>query len=172
MAGDGPLARHLRGEHERLEAHLRAALDDAGRLDRAAFDAFRAGLLRHIAVEEKLLLPALREARRGEHHPLAARLRVDHAALTSLLVGTPAPELVGEIRSILGPHDELEEAPGGLYDDADATVADPAGLVERMRAYPPVRLMPYRDGPRVMRRAADALSAASRATLPRRSETP
>ncbi len=42
---------------------LRRALALAGEVDREPFDAFRAGLLRHIGIEEKILLPAAREAR-------------------------------------------------------------------------------------------------------------
>jgi hypothetical protein len=155
----GPVARHLAADHARLDARIaRAVAAPPGAVDRAAFDAFRAGLLRHIAVEEKILFPALREALGGEPHPHWVRLRIDHGAITSLLVPSPTPELVSEIRSILVPHDALEEGPGGVYARADALLGErAAALVERMRAYPPVKVAAYRDGPRVLRRAEDAL---------------
>jgi hypothetical protein len=154
----GPVARHLAADHARLDALLARAVATPGALDRGGFDAFRAGLLRHIAVEEKILFPALREARGGEPHPHWVRLRVDHGAITSLLVGTPTPALVEELRSILVPHDALEEGPGGVYERCDALLGErAAALLERMRAYPPVRVAAYRDGPRVLRTAADAL---------------
>jgi hypothetical protein len=73
-------------------------------------------------------------------------------------VPPPAPEIVQEIRSILVPHDALEEGPDGPYARADLLLGALApALVERMRAYPAVRVAPYRDGPRVLRRAEDAL---------------
>jgi hypothetical protein len=153
----GPVAGHLAADHARLDALLARAVAAPGAVDREAFDAFRAGLLRHIAVEEKILFPALREAL-GAPHPHWVRLRIDHGAITSLLVPPPTPELVSEIRSILVPHDALEEGPDGPYARADAVLGDrAAALVERMRAYPPVKVAAYRDGPRVLRRAEDAL---------------
>lgn len=154
----GPVSALLADDHARLDALLSRAVRLPDGVDLEAFDAFRGGLLRHIAIEEKILFPALREARRGEAHPDWKRLRVDHGALTSLLVPPPTHELVAEIRSILEPHNLLEERPGAVYDSADALPgAEAAALAERMRAYPPVKVMPYRDGPRVLHRAADAL---------------
>jgi hypothetical protein len=158
-----PIARFLASDHERLDALLTRAVRDRGALDRAAFDEFRAGLLRHIAIEEKLLFPAVREARGGEPHPDWKRLRIDHGALTSLLVPPPTEELVGEIRSILDPHNLVEEGPGALYESCDELLGGRAAeLQERMRSYPPVKVAPYRDGPRVLRRAEDALRVSAK----------
>ncbi len=156
--GGGPIGRHLSEDHARLDALLARAVAGDGPLSREPFDAFRAGLLRHIALEEKILFPALREASGGEPLPVLRRLRVDHGALASLLVPPPTPELVGELRSILDPHDALEEGPGGLYERCDALLAGRAQeILDRMRAYPPVKVAAYYDGPRVLRRAEDAL---------------
>ncbi len=154
----GPISEFLAGDHERLDALLTAALARPGGVDLDAFGSFREGLLRHIAVEEKILLPAAREARGGEPLPEARRLRVDHGALAALLVPTPTPELAAEIRKILRPHNALEEGAGGLYETCDALLsADAAVLLERMRAYPRVKVARYQDGPRVCRTAAEAL---------------
>jgi hypothetical protein len=54
----GPLTDLLAGDHTRLDGLLRRALTAGGAVDRAASAEFRAGLLRHISLEEKLLLPA------------------------------------------------------------------------------------------------------------------
>jgi hypothetical protein len=156
--GGGPITRYLAEDHARLDGLLARALAAPGGVDLDLFGAFRAGLLRHIAIEEKLLFPALREARGGAPHPHWVRLRIDHGALTSLLVPPPTPALVAELRSILVPHNALEEGAAAPYAAADLLLpADAAALLERMRAYPPVRVAPYRDGPRVLRTAADAL---------------
>ncbi len=158
MPGPGPIAQHMEEDHARLDALLVRAVATPGEVDRAAFDAFRGGLLRHIALEEKLLFPAMRSAGGDDAVPLARRLRVDHGALASLLVPTPTPGIVGEIRTILGPHNQLEEGAGGLYAKADALLSAEAGaLLERLRAYPPVRVAAHRDGPRVCRTAEEAL---------------
>lgn len=154
------ISRAMAEDHARLDALLRRAVSAPGGLHRGAFDAFREGLLRHIALEEKILLPAAREARGGEPLPLARRLRVDHGALASLLVPTPTADLVREIRSILDPHNALEEAPGGLYEQCDALLAPRRDEVLRALAeYPKVKVAGYYDGPRAYRRAAEALAA-------------
>lgn len=159
----GPIERLLSEDHARLDALLRRATAAPDALERAAFDAFRAGLLRHIGIEEKVLLPAVREARGGEPLPLARRLRIEHGAIASLLVPTPSHALVAEIRKILEPHNALEEDPAGLYETCDALLAGRAAeIVERMRAYPPVRVAAYNDGPRVLRTAAEALAQSAK----------
>jgi hypothetical protein len=145
-------------DHARLEALLGRACDAGSGLDREAFAAFREGLLRHIAREEKILFPALRAALGDEAFPHARRLRVEHGAIAALLVPTPTLGIAAEIRSILGPHNELEEGEGGLYATCDGLLAAEAeALLARIRAYPPVRVAPHRDGPRVCRTAEEAL---------------
>jgi hypothetical protein len=163
MADPGPINRYLADDHDRLDGLLRAALARPGEVDRAPFDAFRGGLLRHIGLEEKILLPAARQARGGEPLPLARRLRIDHGAITSLLVPTPTPAIAAELRCILAPHNLVEEQPGGLYEACDTLLADRAAeLLARLEAYPPVRLNRYQDGPNVHRTAAAALEASAR----------
>ncbi|WP_242395694.1 hemerythrin domain-containing protein [Anaeromyxobacter oryzisoli] len=157
----GPLGRYLAADHARLDALLARAAAIPGEVDRPAYDAFRAGLLRHIALEEKILFPAAVEARGGQPLPDQRRLRVDHGAIASLLVPSPTPELIRELHSILEPHDRLEEGQGhdaGVYAQCDALLADRAEeLVARMDAYPPVRVAAHYDGPRAVRTAAEAL---------------
>jgi len=161
--GHGPITRYLTDDHDRLDALLRSALARPGEVAREPFDAFRAGLLRHIGIEEKILLPAAREARGGAPLPLARRLRVDHGAITSLLVPTPTPAIAAELRSILEPHNLVEEEPGGLYEACDTLLAGRAAeLVARMEAYPAVKVARYQDGPAVHRTAAAALAASAR----------
>lgn len=159
----GPIERFLSDDHSRLDGLLTRAVADPAALDRASYDAFRAGLLRHIALEEKVLLPAAREALGGEALPLARRLRVEHGAIASLLVPTPTHALVTEIRKILEPHNLLEEAPDGLYATCDRLLSGRAEeLVARLAAYPPVKVAAYNDGPRVLRTAEAALEQSAK----------
>ena len=64
--------------------------EDHQRLDRlrkgGSWWEFRGGLLRHIGLEEKILLPDARRRRGGEPLPETARLREDHGILATLLV--------------------------------------------------------------------------------------
>jgi hypothetical protein len=156
--GAGPITAYLSEDHARLDALLSASVaGDA--FAREPFDGFRAGLLRHIALEEKILFRAVRDASNDDAlRTLLSRLRVDHGAIAALLVPTPSRALVAELRLILVPHNAVEDEAGGLYERSDALLgARAAELVERMRGYPPVRVAAYNDGPRVLRTAADAL---------------
>jgi hypothetical protein len=46
----GPIADVLTSDHRRLDALLQAASAEAGTIVRDAFDAFRAGILRHVGI--------------------------------------------------------------------------------------------------------------------------
>jgi hypothetical protein len=149
MEGPGPIRRFLAADHERLDVLLRAAVTPSGEIDLASYAEFRAGLLRHIGIEEKILFPASQQANGGSPHPTVARLHRDHGALALLLVPTPTSKIVEEIRSILVGHDEIEEGPGGVYDTCDRLPGSVVeAVLEKMRVYPPVKVAPHFDGPR------------------------
>ncbi len=162
----------LARDHARLDSLLSRAFREPADVDLTSFGEFRQGLLRHIALEEKLLIPAVTAARGGEPLPFARRLRVDHGALAALLVPTPARSTADELRKILVPHNVVEEGPGGLYETCDAVLSEleKQALLERMLAYPPVRVARYRDGPRVCRTAEEALRISGLQAESRRTE--
>ena len=83
--------RFLTDDHRRLDALLERAVADVQRFDHAAYAAFRGGLLRHIGLEEKILLPEAQRLRGGEPLAVAATLRLQHGAIAALLVPTPTP---------------------------------------------------------------------------------
>lgn len=146
----GPIEELLTSDHARLSALLDRA--DAGTdLDRTAYDELRRGLLRHIALEEKVLLPAVREAT-GAAHPLARDLRVEHGHIAKLLVPPPSRALCDELRQVLVRHNALEEGEGALYATCDRLlVKDLPGVLRRLREYPEVPAAPYYDGPLLRR---------------------
>lgn len=161
----GPITRFLSDDHDRLEALLARATARADAIDPGAYEEFRAGLLRHIGIEEKILTTAFRQGGPPDarFEEIARRLRIDHGAIAALLVPSPSHALVAEIRSILDPHNRVEEGPDGFYALCDARLAGEAdALVERMRAYPPVKTMPHHDGPRAHRTAAEALAVSAK----------
>jgi hypothetical protein len=162
MEGLGPIREFLAHDHDRLEELLRSAVTPSGEIDLVSYEGFRAGLLRHIGIEEKILFPASRRVNGGSPHPTVARLHRDHGALALLLVPTPTADLVAEIRSILDGHNEIEEGAGGVYEDCDRLLGDELeDVLEKLRTYPPVKVAPHFDGPGVPRRAEDALRAVS-----------
>jgi hypothetical protein len=144
----GALYELLQQDHARLDELLRRA--DAGpAIDADSFAAFRGGLLRHIAIEEKVVLPEARRLRGGEPLAIARQLRADHAALAALLVPSPTRDIIATVRKVLSEHNPLEEGPGGVYDACEALAgAELDALVVRARAVPEVRLARYFDGPR------------------------
>jgi Hemerythrin HHE cation binding domain len=154
------LAQYLLDDHARLEDLLLRSVAVPGEVEPALYEEFRAGLLRHIGIEEKLLLPAVRRARGGTPLALARRLHVEHGAIAGLLVPTPTPALVAELRGLLARHNALEEGAGGLYDDCERALGAEAGaLLERIRAAPAVPTARHFDGPGTWRTAAEAIAA-------------
>jgi len=159
----GPLHRFFAADHRRLDDLLRRSTAGSGAVDGILFGAFRAGLLRHIGMEEKVLFTAARAARGGEPLPIAARLRVDHGALAALLVPTPTRNIVAEILSVLGPHNRREEGPGGVYDACDAALGEAAErLVAELAEFPEPPLKPCNDAPEVFRHIAANLDLSRR----------
>jgi hypothetical protein len=129
-AEHGPLSGYLLEDHARLDALLRRV----EARDHAVYDQFRAGLLRHIGMEEKILLPAAQRSRGGEPPLVAAKLRADHGALASLLMLPPRAAVLRAIRLILAAHNKLEEGAGGLYETSDRLLAAEADrLLEEFR---------------------------------------
>lgn len=157
------ITEYLVADHVRLHDLLAAACE-GGQFDPAPFALFRAGLLRHIGIEEKLLLPAARRARGGVPLERARELRVEHAALTSLLVPTPDAALCREIQGLLATHDAREEGPLGVYAECERLLSagESETLATAAMERPQVPVMPHHDGPATHRTAAGALAAARR----------
>jgi len=152
---------YLLEDHRAIEALLARAR--GGTFDLEAFTEMRKRLLRHIGVEEKVLFPAVL-ARDPGALPDAKQLKIEHAALGSLLVPTPDLALATEIATILAVHDEREETPGGVYERCERALGETSfELAVRARAVPPVRASAYLDRPGLRRTASEALAAATRA---------
>jgi hypothetical protein len=144
----GRLNSLMQADHARLSDLLDNACPHDG-VDFGVYQRFRGGLLRHIGMEEKVLLPAVRKLRAGVDLPMAAQLKLDHAALAALLVPTPTREIIGRIKKLLDLHNAIEEGPSGLYAACEGIVgAEIDALCDRLEAVPPVSLAPYRDGPK------------------------
>jgi hypothetical protein len=143
----GAIERFMVEDHVRIDRLLAAATSNDP-IDEVAFARFRHDLLRHIALEEKILLPYARERFGGEPLHVAAELRADHGQIAKLLVRSPTPSSVDDLRVLLGKHNAHEEGPDGLYATSDALAAgDTQLVVARLREYPTVPLAKYYEGP-------------------------
>ncbi len=150
----GSIEAFMTTDHVRIDRLFVEAERADGSIDLTKYAAFRAGLLRHIGMEEKVLLPFARSKRGGEPRPLAGPLHADHGRIAKLLVPTPDQALCDELRATLATHNQLEEGEDGLYAICDALAGDEAAsIVARLRAQPEVPLAKHYDGPLIRKRA-------------------
>jgi hypothetical protein len=157
----GPVTQFLEDDHRRLEKLLNAAMLTGDRIDQGHYDEFRARLLRHIGMEEKILLPAAQRSNGGAPLSMAATLRLDHGAIAALLVPSPTPTLIDILRSILNKHNEVEEGLDGLYAICDKLAgAQTEDLMAKLRAAPAVAVLPHSDTPAVLGAVRRALERA------------
>jgi hypothetical protein len=129
MENPSNLTQFMESDHKRLDGLLDAAFADPEHIDQASYDQFRAGLLKHIGMEEKILLPLAQKLRGGEPLPMAAKLRLDHGALASLLVPAPTLKIANVIRTILAAHNPLEEGRDGVYEQCRTLAGEDAERV-------------------------------------------
>ncbi len=130
----GRIVEHLARDRRRLE-RLLARADR----DRRAYQRFCAGLLRRIAMEERVLLPAARRANGGEPVADAEQLRIEHARLAALLAPSPTGRVLDALRTLLGPHDRLERR---VYEACEKLIGpdDCLQVLTAMRALPAIGL--------------------------------
>jgi hypothetical protein len=144
----GPVEELMVRDHTAIDRLLAACEREDGSIDEEVYERFRHDLLRHIAMEEKILLPHARMRRGGEPLAIAFQLRRDHGEIAKLLTRSPTVERLAALRELLGKHNALEEGPGGLYAECDALAGGAApALIARLRAQPRVPLAPWYDGP-------------------------
>jgi hypothetical protein len=142
------LTHFLERDHAALSSALRKSRAPGGGVDLRAFDGFRHQLLRHIAIEERVLMPAL-VAALGQPPLFRNGLRKDHAGIAALCIPTPCLEWLQDLGELLEYHHHVEEGAGGFYDLLDAHLTDEATVRAAIAALPPLRLPPFESGRRV-----------------------
>lgn len=153
-----PLHQFFTDDHRRIEDILEKAVEDSNNINQDLYNAFRVGLLTHIKMEEKVLFPAAQAGNGGVVLPLAPRLRLEHGAITALMVPSPTPELIKVLKHVLEEHDRIEEEEGGMYDACEAlTKEQTEELLVNLRNTPLVPVHPHNDAPIAMASARRAL---------------
>jgi hypothetical protein len=146
-----PISALMAAEHTRLDDLLVQAAGRDGAIDVKAYEDFRRGLLRHIAIEEKVLLPTVQQYRNGEPLALAGRLKQDHGALAALMMLPPRSATFRVTRAVLRAHNPLEDAPGGVYEACDLLVGQGVDeVLARCAAMSAVPVSPWIDSPKVL----------------------
>ena len=111
---------------------LDKATENPAEIQMEYYHGFRTGLLKHIKMEENSF-PFAQKANGGVPIPLAAKLRLDHGALTALMVVPPDTDTIKVVRYVLEKHDQLEEEPGGMYDICESlTEGETQSLLEQL----------------------------------------
>src|SRR5688572_9896229 len=147
----GVLYQYLSGDHDRLDALLESAVAKPGVINMEPYSEFRKGLLRHISMEEKIVLPAIAKWQGGKKADIAERLRLDHGAIVSLLVPPPNTSIILTLRSIFAVHNPLEEQEGGLYELFETLVGSKADMMlAELKAAPPVPVLPHNEQPDIL----------------------
>jgi Hemerythrin HHE cation binding domain len=146
----GALYQYLADDHKRLGSLLQRAVAKPGQIDTESYHEFRKGLLRHISMEEKIVLPSIARWQGGKKPAMWERLRLDHGALVALLAPAPTPSIMLTIQSILEVHNELEEQKGGLYELLEQTAGpETEQILVLLNSAPPVAVLPNNDKPEV-----------------------
>lgn len=155
------LYQFLADDHDRLEGLLDEATVQPGTINMESYAEFRKGLLRHIAMEERTVLPTMSRLQGGNAPALSERIRLDHSALVALLVPPPTSSIVATIRSILKVHDDLEEREGGLYQLVEQLAAnDLDAMLVKLKATPDVPVVPHNERPSVLEATRRAVARA------------
>lgn len=131
---NGPLHQFFTKDHRRIEALLDKATENPNEIIMEHYQLFRTGLLTHIKMEENILFPAVLKANGNVSLPILPQLRLDHGALTALMVPPPTAGLIKVLRYILDKHDIAEEEQGGLYEICEhLTEGQTEDLLEQLR---------------------------------------
>jgi len=157
----GVLYQYLSTDHDRLNDLLERATAKSGLNDMECYGAFRKRLLRHISIEEKIVLPSIARWQGGKKAVQADRLHLDHSAIVSLLVPPPNLSIISTLKSVFAAHNPLEESAAGLYDTFE-TLAGPETerMLEQLKAAPAVPVLPHNPKPELLELAKQALARA------------
>src|SRR4051794_37040642 len=141
-----PIHQYLTKDHDRLGDLLGRAIAGVDGMDGEAYRTFRAGLLRHIGLEEKLLFPLVKRTDDSNAAAMVSRLHQEHALFSAMLVPTPTIDIVTQLRDLLADHNVREESADGVYALAERTSGrDAERLAAELRASPDVRVAPHYD---------------------------
>ena len=158
---NGTLYKFFVGDHRRLEKILDRATASAPEYDMAFYGEFRAGLLKHIKMEENVIIPAAQKMHDGKPFAIAPRLRLEHGALVALLVPPPSPTIIKALRAILSNHNRSEEVQGGLYDLCERLAGEHLEeLMKKVEDVPDVPVLPHKSGLNILEAAKRALERA------------
>ncbi|MBL0309663.1 MAG: hemerythrin domain-containing protein [Bacteroidetes bacterium] len=156
-----PLYQFFAEDHHRIDQLLYKMTEQPNEIEMNYYHQFRNRLLRHIKMEEKILFPAAKRADQTLMQELIPRYRLEHGALTALMVPPPTTSIIGVVRYLLERHNLAEEEPGGLYEICEALTHDQTQeLLDQLIVTEEVPLHPPNPAPIAIEAARRALARA------------
>lgn len=156
-----PLHEFFEKDHREIDVLLNKAIQQPNAIEMEYYHQFRTRLLRHIKMEEKILFPAAKEINPEVIKEVIRQYRLEHGAITALMVPPPTVSLVKVIRYILEKHNLAEEESGGLYDICEAlTYGQSRELLDELMATTEVPVHPPNPAPIAIEAARRALARA------------
>lgn len=153
-----PLHEFFETDHRQIDDLLQKALAQPDAIAMSFYLQFRARLLRHIKMEEKILFPAAKKINPEVIQAVIPQYRLEHGAITALMVPPPTIDLIKVIRFVLEKHNLKEEQPGGLYDICEAlTQGQSQELLDELMATNKVPVHPPNPAPIAIASAKRAL---------------
>lgn len=145
-------------DHRRIEHYFSLAIADKKEIQLNYYMQFRKALLRHIKMEEKILFPAAKEKNEALMNGLIPRFRLEHGAITALMVPPPTQDLIKVIQHVLEQHDIAEEKEGGMYQIcAELTEDQSKEILIALKASAEVPVHPFNEAPIGLEAAKRAL---------------
>jgi len=145
-------------DHRRIDVLLDKAMENSNEIELNYYHQFRTQLLRHIKMEENILFPAAKKENPEVMKAFLPQYRLEHGAITALMVPPPTPTLVKVIRYLLHTHNMKEEDEQGLYDICESLTKEKTQeLLDQLIATEEVPLHPPNPAPIAMEAAKRAL---------------
>ena len=158
---DKPLHHFFEKDHREIDGLLTKALEQPNTVKMGFYLEFRSRLLRHIKMEEKILFPAAKKLDPEVIKEIIPQYRLEHGAITALMVPPPTLSLIHVVRYILEKHNLAEEEPGALYDICEGlTRGQSQELLKELTATKEVPVHPPNPAPIAMASAKRALHRA------------
>lgn len=156
-----PLHEFFENDHRQIDGLLKKALAQPDVIEMKYYLEFRTRLLRHIKMEEKILFPAAKKINPEVIKEVIPQYRLEHGAITALMVPPPTLSLIKVIHYILEKHNLAEEEPGGLYDICEALTKNQSQeLLEELMTTKEVPVHPPNPAPIAIEAARRAMERA------------
>ena len=156
-----PLYQFFENDHRQIDVFLNKSLEQPNQIEMDSYHQFRTRLLRHIKMEEKILFPAAKKINPEVIKEVISQYRLEHGAITALMVPPPTVSLIKVIKYILEKHNLAEEEPGGLYDICEGVTKEQSHkLLDELMATKEVPVHPPNPAPIAIEAAKRALARA------------